>query len=280
MLQYKPPSSLTEDDLPYTDDQPVDNELQLLLPVLLRATLAWLWAERQDWFLGVNIGLYYDPTLPAIGPDALLSLGVVRYKREQGRLSYVVPQENQVIPQWVLEIVSQKPGGEYGDKLQKYAEIGVLYYVIYNPNHWKRDKHDPFEVYRLENGVYVRQVGNPIWMPEVGLGIGYERGRHEGLEREWLYWYDEAGQKHPAPENLIDQERQLRIQAEQARAQAEQMARTLILHQLTRQIGDISDSVLDQINSLPMAELERLGEALLDFTAIADLLVWLQERQK
>jgi hypothetical protein len=33
------PSLLTEFDLPYTDDQPVDNELQLLAPYLLRAIL-------------------------------------------------------------------------------------------------------------------------------------------------------------------------------------------------------------------------------------------------
>ena len=59
MVQYKPlPSPLSEDDLPETDNQPVDNELQVLLPILLQAILALLWAEQIDWFLGVNLGLY------------------------------------------------------------------------------------------------------------------------------------------------------------------------------------------------------------------------------
>jgi len=65
---------------------------------------------------------------------------------------------------------SKTPGGEYDDKMAKYAQIGV-YYIIYNPDYWKRDKHDRFEVYRLVNGAYVRQRV-PVWMPEVGLGIG------------------------------------------------------------------------------------------------------------
>ena len=30
--------------------------------------------------------------------------------------------------------------------------LGVLYYVIYNPNYWKRDGHQPFEVYKLIDG--------------------------------------------------------------------------------------------------------------------------------
>jgi len=64
----------------------------------------------------------------------------------------------------------------------------VLYYIIYNPDYWKRDKHDRFEVYRLVNGAYVRQRVN-LWMPEVGLGIG--QGSHEGYTREWLYWYNQ-----------------------------------------------------------------------------------------
>ena len=213
----------TEFDLPDSDDQPVDNELQLLLPTLLRAVLSLAWSDRQDWFLGVNLGLYYDPKQPAIGPDAFLSMGVPHYRgAERGlRLSYLLWQE-QVVPQWVLEIVSQQPGGEYDKKLAKYAEIGVLYYVVYNPEYWRRDQHEPFEVYRLEQGRYVRHVGEPLWMPEIGLGIGRGRGLHEGIEQEWLYWFDELGNRYPAPPDVILQERGLRLEMERRWLAAEQ----------------------------------------------------------
>jgi Uma2 family endonuclease len=228
MVEYNPLHTLpTEADLPETDNQPVDNELQILIPNLLRAILALHWGDRQDWFLGVNLGLYYDPNKPAIGPDGFLSIGVPRFRAgERLRLSYPIWQENNIVPQWVLEVVSKTSGKEYSSKLAEYATIGVLYYTVYNPEYWKRDRHDPFEVYRLENGVYVKQPGNPLWMPEIGLGIGRERGTHEGLTREWLYWYDESGDRLPAPENVIDQMRQRteqeRQRAEQERQRAEQ----------------------------------------------------------
>lgn len=209
--QYLP----TEEDLPETDNTPVDNELQILIPNLLRAILALLWSSRMDWFLGVNLGIYYHPNKSAIAPYGFLSLGVPKRRSAKGRLSYVVWQENNIVPQWVLEVVSKTPGGEYDDKMTKYAEMGVLYYTIYNPDYWKRDKHERFEVYRLEKGAYVLQKGNPIWMPEIGLGIGYEQGTHEGWSREWLYWYDQQGNRFPAPENVIQQERLRAERAEQ-----------------------------------------------------------------
>jgi len=75
MIQYNPLQHLpTAEELPDSDDTPVNNELQILIPNLLRAILALLWAEREDWFFGVNMGLYYDPKEPAIVPNAFLSL--------------------------------------------------------------------------------------------------------------------------------------------------------------------------------------------------------------
>jgi Uma2 family endonuclease len=103
-----------------------------------------------------------------------------------------------------LEVVSKTPGGEYDDKMTKYAQIGVIYYLIYNPDDWRRDQHDPFEVYRLVNGVYVPQTGNPVWMPEIELEIGCEVGTHEGCTREWLYWYDQQGNRFPACNESLD----------------------------------------------------------------------------
>ena len=134
----------------------------------------------------------------------------------------------------VLEFVSKTPGGEYGEKMTKYAEIGVLYYVIYNPDYSRRDKHDPFEIYQLINGVYVRQFGNPVWMPEIGLGIGFEQGTHDGWTRDWLYWYDQNGQRFLAPENIIEQQRQ-RAEAERQRADKAQQQLADLIARLQQQ---------------------------------------------
>jgi hypothetical protein len=45
-------------------------------------------------------------------------------------------------------------------------------------------------------------------MPEIGLGIGNERGNYGGLTRDWLYWYDQNNRRYPTLEEQIDLERQ------------------------------------------------------------------------
>lgn len=132
----------------------------------------------------------------------LLSVGVQRFIDEDLRLSYVLWEEN-VLPIMMLEVVSQKYRGEYSKKKQIYADLGVLYYVIYNP---RRRKKPRLEVYRLVDGAYQLQpAAHPVWFPEIGWGIGRERGTDQGITREWLYWYDKQGQRLLTPEERIQQ---------------------------------------------------------------------------
>ncbi|MBW4549173.1 MAG: Uma2 family endonuclease [Symplocastrum torsivum CPER-KK1] len=207
MVQSDPKLRLpTSDELPDSDGLPVDNELHTLVPNLLGLILGFILGQRFDWFFGVNMGIYHttgiNPRVPIV-PDGFLSLGVERIRGNRLRKSYVVWEENDIVPIFVLEIVSQTPGGEYDDKLSIYAKLGVLYYVIYNPDFWRRDQQEPFEVYQLVNGSYQRQIGEPFWMPEIGLGIGRGIGSHRGLQREWLYWFDERGNRILTPEELL-----------------------------------------------------------------------------
>ena len=77
LVEYNPRDCLpTAEDLPDSDETPVDNELQYLIPGLLEAILALIWSSRMDWFFGVDMGIYYDPNQPAIVPDCFLSLGM------------------------------------------------------------------------------------------------------------------------------------------------------------------------------------------------------------
>jgi Uma2 family endonuclease len=222
-LEYLPSS----EELPDSDDTPVDNEIQNLIPNLLKMVLGFLWPDRYDYFFGVDMGIYDregQRTRTPIIPDGFLSLGVPRLTGERGRLSYVISEENDVIPFLVLEVVSQNYGGEYDKKMQIYANLGVLYYVIYNSHHWKRRKREPLEVYRLEDGVYVRLLGNPVWIEEIKLGIGVERGIYEGWERNWLYWYNQAGKRYEIPEEMIENFQQ-QLQEQQQLAEAERQKR-------------------------------------------------------
>lgn len=221
----------TSEELPCSDDTPVDNENQNTIPNWLLAILERIWSTGQDWFFGVDMGIYdreaQRKSVPAVVPDGFLSVGVQRHKREgKGRLSYVLQEENEIVPILALEFVSKTYGQEYGDKMQDYAKLGVKYYIIYNPEYSRRDKHEPFEVYKLVNGKYQLQQGEPFWMPEIELGIGRVQGKLGGIMREWLAWSDEAGRPYPLPQELIrrleEQLEQLDRQLRQERQRAEQ----------------------------------------------------------
>jgi Uma2 family endonuclease len=232
------------DELPDSDDAPVDNELQELIPGLLKAILLILWSERMDWLFGIDMGVYYDPDKPAIVPDAFLSLGVERFYREELRPSYVLWDER-VVPQLVIEIVSPTYRKEYTTKLEQYQALGVLYYVIYSSERRRKPR---LEIHKLVNGKYELQSGNPLWLPEIGLGIGYERGNYSGVTREWLYWYDEEGRRYPTPSEQIQQQiqqvqqQQRLLQQETQRAQQEAQ-RAEKLAQKLRELGIDPDRI-------------------------------------
>lgn len=200
LLQHDPRACLpSAEDLPDSDDTPVDNELQNFIPNFLLSTLAHIWSERMDWFFGVDMGIYYDPYQPAIAPDGFLSVGVPRIIDEDLRLSYLLWEE-QAVPILVLEVVSHTRRGEYTTKKNFYAEMGVLYYVVYNPLRKRKPK---LEVYQLKNGQYQLLAGEPVWLSDLGLGIGREIGIYQGIKREWLYWYDEQGKRYLTPEEEL-----------------------------------------------------------------------------
>ncbi|MFN5204657.1 MAG: Uma2 family endonuclease, partial [Pseudanabaena sp.] len=48
----------TAEELPHSDDTPVDNELQNHIPNLLLNILLSIWGDRQDWFFGVDMAVY------------------------------------------------------------------------------------------------------------------------------------------------------------------------------------------------------------------------------
>lgn len=197
MLKYNPRACMpSSEELPDSDDTPVDNELQDLIPTLLKMTLAIAQSNRMDWFFAVDMGIYHNPYEPAIVPDGFLSLGVERFYDENLRRSYVL-QEEEKVPTLILAVVSETYRNEYSTKKDDYTNLGILYYVIYNPHRRRKSR---LKVHKLIDGVYYLQDGNPVWLPEVGLGIGIERGTYQGVTREQLYWYNKQGQRLLTPE--------------------------------------------------------------------------------
>ena len=248
----------TSEQLPDSDDTAVDNENQNTIPNWLIAMLEQIWGQRQDWFFGVDMGIYdreaQKKGSPIIVPDGFLSVGVQRHKREgKGRFSYVLQEENEIVPILALELVSKTYGQEYDKKLNKYAEIGVKYYIIYNREYSYRDKHKPWEIYKLVKGQYQLQKSEPFWMPEIQLGIGRVRGEIGGIRREWLAWHDEEGNSYPLPQVLI---RQLEGQVFQLEEQVIDLGEQVI--DLEEQVIDLEEQLLQERQKVKQERLEKL----------------------
>jgi Uma2 family endonuclease len=214
----------TAEDLPSSDETPVDNQLQNDIPNLLLGLLASIWANRDDWYFGVDMGLYYNPDEPAIIPDGFLAIGVKHDTGERGRLSYVLWQEDYIMPILSLEVISERYNSEYEDKLADYQALGILYYAIYNPFSGRRGRfknRQRLEVYRLIRGKYelLPCENNQVWLPEIGLALGYEQGEHIAWVREWLYWYDESGNRYLTAEERAMNAEAIAIQARLISAQ-------------------------------------------------------------
>jgi Uma2 family endonuclease len=237
------------DELPCSDDTPVDNEDQNLLPNILLFLLSSIWSERMDWYFGVDMAIYHttgeDPTIPVV-PDAFLSVGVERRKGGKSRKSYAVWEETGVVPILVLEMVSETIRGEYDEKMGIYARLGVLYYVVYNPELWgqkRKKKHQAFEVYKLVSGEYVLQQGDPCWMPEIELGIGRCQVMWGNISQEQLGWFDEEGERYLTSEERVAAEQQRaelerqRAELERQRADIERQQRERLAERL-RELGE------------------------------------------
>ena len=201
----------SSDELIDSDDIPMDNEDQNFVPNFLLFLLESIWKHREDWFFAVDMGVYHttglNPRVPVV-PDGFLSLGVERRKSGKSRCSYVVWEEQEIVPIFALEVVSQSPGGEYDEKMTIHRQLGINYYVIYNPQFWQRDRHLPFEVYKLVAGNYQLQKGEPFWMPEIGLGIGRCDLPLDPLGREVLTWFNHQGDRYLTTEEQLNLERQ------------------------------------------------------------------------
>jgi hypothetical protein len=76
---------------------------------------------------------------------------------------------------------------------------------------------------------------------------------------------------------LYEQDRARAVQEgrQEGRQEGEQ---TLIIRQLNRRFGAINSALIESVQGLSVEQLEELGEALLDFRAIADLETWLQSQ--
>jgi Uma2 family endonuclease len=141
-----------------------------------------------------NVGWFYKYREPPLVPDVLLSLdaapaGDLRSKEGRSYFQWLIGKP----PQVIIEIVSDKRGGEEGLKMRTYARQGVLYYVIFDPDDLLG--HGVVRACVLARGKY--EPLDAKWLPNVGLGLVLRTGKFEGQQQTWLRWCDKDGRVIP-----------------------------------------------------------------------------------
>ena len=126
------------DHLVTEDDTPVDNVFSEKQMRLLTEPLYSSWtcpAGQQSFVAMANVGLFFAVDRPPLVPDVLLSTNVVRPAdfRAKRHRSYFIWEYGKP-PDVVIEVVSNREGGEDREKMEIYAEIGVRDYAIYDPD--------------------------------------------------------------------------------------------------------------------------------------------------
>lgn len=182
------------------DDEPVDNIFSEKHQRMLTASLYDSWKPLPDeehpneprrFLAAANVGIFFSVHEPPLVPDVFISLDVTAPADlyiKTGR-SYMLWEYGKV-PEVVVEIVSNKEGGELDRKLKTYARKGIHYYIVFDPlRHLSADVLRVYEPGLLNH--YRRR--EDFRLPDVGLGLMLWQGAFESTTAEWLRWTDEKG---------------------------------------------------------------------------------------
>jgi Uma2 family endonuclease len=232
------------------DDTPVDNLQSEKQQRLLVEPLYSSKALPSPFLVAANVGLFYKLKGDPIVPDVMLSLGVQcaeDFSKKQNR-SYFVWEFGK-LPEVCIEIVSNEEGdelvvskksqqkGKTTSKQDLYAQIHIPYYVVFDPLKQIQGETEMnrtlLRVWANAAGRYVEltlppgisEVGQSVWLEEVGLGLTLWTGQfEEDVTRLWLRWCDREGRVIPTGAEGQEIERQ---RADEAELRAKRLAERL-----------------------------------------------------
>jgi len=223
-----------KETLPSMYDLPSENSEELGLPddfhyfqpQLLRETFCPPDYPADQVYVASDLNLYYDVRNYQWykRPDWFAVVGVPRfYEERELRMSYVIWQEG-VAPCVVVELLSEGTEKEdLGETLREIKQpptkwevyeriLRVPYYIVFSR------ELETFRAFQLTGGHYQELMlpEKRLWLPEINLGLGLWTGICQGLERQWLRWYDAQNNWIPTLVEKTEQEKQ---RAEQLAAQ-------------------------------------------------------------
>jgi Uma2 family endonuclease len=226
----RPPPPSPPQNLPETDEQPLESPWHRACMNLLIESAEVHFAGRKDFYVGGNMFIYYSAAQARnrdySGPDFFFVQGE-GIDHDRPRLYWAVWDENGRYPNVIIELSSPSTAEE------DHTTRKVLYertfqtaeYFIYDPTT------QVLEGWRLARRRYRRIKPNEtghLWCAELGFWVGTWRGEFQGHEDLWLRFFDSEGNVVPTGGELYTrQAEEHRRAAETARAEVERLRREL-----------------------------------------------------
>ena len=241
---------VTEDDAPV--DSWISEKQMRLFPNILHAS----WKPGRPFVAAADVGLFGSVDEPAVVPDIMVSLDVTLPEdcRPKGRRSYFTWVFGKA-PDLVIEVVSNREGSEV-EKAQRYARLGVRYYVIFDPEHWLGER--VLRGFVLHGLSYVELL-DLSWLEELGLGLVTWQGRCEDMDGLWLRPCGPDKALLPLPTEVAEEERlradQESLRADQEHERAEgQMARAEVAESRAEVAEERAERLLARLRELGVKE--------------------------
>jgi len=216
----RPPSSL---ELPCDDGEPMESARHRQQMVLLIESLEHAFRDRNDFYVGGNMFLYFSETQARQndfrGPDVFVVLDTTRRERR----AWVTWEEDGKAPDVIIELTSDSTERvDRVEKMELYSRVlKVGEYFLFDPfsgvlEGYERASAKPNYVRKQPDreGRYT--------CSQLGLLLGKARSTLWSVEADWLRWIRPDGSVLPMPsEEALRLASMVATQAERANAEAE-----------------------------------------------------------
>jgi Uma2 family endonuclease len=224
-----------------SDEPEMETSLHYMQLVLLVTCLEWLWRDRNDFFIGANLTIYFSRqqlrNRDFRGPDFFL----VKDTEKHPRNSWVVWEEDGRYPDLIIELLSESTAD-----IDRNLKKSLYENRFHTPEYfWFSPENLEFVGFELVGNKYQEIIPDGRgwrWSEVLGLYLGVEHGK--------LRYFTPDGKLVPTPEEAAIEAQQVAIEAQQQVSytelrleEAQQRSQRLAEH--LRSLGVDPDSLLN-----------------------------------
>jgi len=198
-----------------SDEPEMETSLHYMQLLLLVTCLEWLWRDRNDFFIGANLTIYFSRqqlrNRDFRGPDFFL----VKDTEKRPRSSWVVWEEDGRYPDLIIELLSDSTA-DTDRNLKKHLYENRFHTPEY---FWFSPETLEFMGFELVGNKYQEIIPNVQgwrWSSVLGLYLGINDGK--------LRYFTPDGDLVPTPEEAALESQQAALESQQAALESQQAA--------------------------------------------------------